>query len=71
VSSEGETAMTRKTWTPVKSILELQTGDVVRGRFSGQVYIVSANYGNRVTAVDTADITNPPEWEVLRSQESK
>jgi len=52
---------------PLTSLAQLQTGDVVRGRLSGKVYVVTANYGDHVTAVQTADITNPPEWEVLRA----
>ena len=51
---------------PLTHLHHLQTGDVVRGKLSGKVYVVTGNYGDRVTAVQTADITNPPEWEVLR-----
>ena len=40
----------------------LRTGDIVIGEFSGLAYVVTANYGNRVTAVRTVDITNPDEW---------
>lgn len=51
---------------PVAALHELKVGDVIRGRSSGRMYIVTANYGTRVTAVDSADVTNAPEWEVLR-----
>lgn len=43
----------------------LQPGDVVRGKGRGESYIVTGNYGERVTAVRTADITNPAEWDVI------
>lgn len=42
----------------------LNVGDVVRGASSREAYIVTANYGRRVTAVRTVDMTNPSEWEV-------
>lgn len=42
----------------------LEVGDVVQNR-SGRGYVVTGNYGGRATAVDTADITNPPEWELV------
>jgi len=43
----------------------LQPGDVIRhkGRKSA-VYIVHGNYGGRVTAVRTVDVTNIEEWEL-------
>lgn len=44
---------------------DLRPGDVVRGKAFSQVYIVTANYGDRVTAVRTADLTNPPEWDLV------
>lgn len=43
----------------------LKVGDIVRGRSSRQEYIVTANYGGRVTAVKTVDLTNPAEWELV------
>lgn len=44
------------------SLSQLQRGDIVRHRSSGDSMVVTANYGNRVTAVRTVDITNPTEW---------
>jgi len=41
---------------------KLQQGNIVRGKTSAESYIVTANYGNRVTAVRTIDLTNPDEW---------
>lgn len=30
-----------------------------------RTYVVMANYGNRVTAVRTVDVTNPAEWDLV------
>lgn len=44
----------------------LQVGDVVRMvSGSGMSFVITANYGTRVTAVRTVDITNPREWEIV------
>ncbi len=43
-------------------LYSLCTGDVVIGKLSGLAYVVTANYGNRATAVRSVDITNPDEW---------
>jgi len=43
----------------------LKQGDIVCGKSSGNYYIVTANFGDRLTAVQTADITNPAEWDVI------
>jgi hypothetical protein len=40
----------------------LRPGDIVQGKTSMEIFIVTANYGDRVTAVKTVDITNPIEW---------
>jgi len=50
---------------------KLQEGDIVCGKLgdgslSGMSFIVTANYGGRVIAVRTVDLTNPVEWELLR-----
>lgn len=44
----------------------LQPGDLISHRGSGESLVVTANYGNRVTAVRTYDVTNPCEWLVIR-----
>ena len=44
----------------------LQPGDLIRHRESGEALVVTASYGNRVTAVRTYDVTNPGEWLVVR-----
>jgi len=48
----------------------LKPGDVVQhvhadGALGAHTWIVSANYGYRVTLVETADATNPEEWEIV------
>lgn len=43
----------------------LSTGDIVRGVASTHAFVVLANYGDRVTAVDIADLTNPDEWNLM------
>jgi len=43
----------------------LGPGDIVRHRSGSRGYIVTANYGERVTAVRTVDLTNPDEWDVV------
>lgn len=43
----------------------LRPGDLVRHKHSASAFIVHSNYGNRVTAVQVADLTNPREWDVV------
>lgn len=47
----------------------LNVGDIVRhadpSHIGRQQYIVTGNYGGRVTAVKTIDIMNPSEWVVI------
>lgn len=48
---------------PLVSIDQLKTGMIVRRRNNDPgAYVVHSNYGGRVTAVRTVDITNPSEW---------
>lgn len=42
----------------------LNHGDIVQGQ-DGATYMVAANYGDRITAVRTADLTNPYEWKLV------
>ena len=44
---------------------ELERGDIVKRKGGSTSYVVNANYGNRVTAVNTVDMTNPDEWELV------
>jgi hypothetical protein len=43
----------------------LRAGDQVQPVTGGEVYLVTAHYGTRVTAVRTIDLTNPQEWACL------
>lgn len=56
----------KKEFKPLISIFDLKDGDIVRGKMSKDVFIVTACYGTRVTAVRSQDITHAEEWEVLR-----
>jgi hypothetical protein len=49
----------------IKSLNELKVGDLIKGKSSELGYIVTANYGNRLTATRTQDVTNPDEWELF------
>jgi hypothetical protein len=40
----------------------LDVGDIIRHACDHQTYVVTSNYGDRVTAVQTVDVTNPIEW---------
>jgi hypothetical protein len=44
---------------------KLKRGDIVRNIGSKGVYVVTDNFGDRKTAVMTADLTNPQEWEIV------
>lgn len=52
-------------WQEVVNIKKLKRGDIVRNKNGQNSYVVSANYGDRVTAICSVDITNAQEWEVL------
>ena len=44
---------------------QLGMGDVVRSKASKEAYTVTGNYGGRVTTVNTVDMTNPDEWDLV------
>ena len=47
---------------------QLRVGDVIQHKSLGsKQYVVTDNYGDRVTAVDSVDVTNPIEWDVVAS----
>lgn len=56
-------------WKPVRSLRDIAHGDVLRHRGSDVAYLVTGNYGDRVTAVRTVDVANPCEWLVMREGE--
>jgi hypothetical protein len=43
----------------------LNRGDLIRHKSQPDTIVVTANYGGRVTAVRTYDVTNPSEWELV------
>ena len=45
----------------------LNRGDVVRHKVTGLAssYVVVANHGDRVTAIDVMEMTNPDEWDLV------
>jgi len=45
----------------------LDLGDIIRHTSPQKtsVYMVTGNYGGRVTAVKTVDLTNPDEWLIV------
>jgi len=47
---------------------DIRPGTLIRGKLSGDVYIVTGNYGTRLTAVRSVDVTHPPEWDVVHPQ---
>ncbi len=50
----------------LEEMKQLQPGELVRHVAGSENYVVTGNYGNRVTAVKIIDITNPAEWEHVR-----
>ena len=46
-------------------LLNLSTGDIIKHVTEPQTFVVTVNFGDRVTAVTTVDVTNPVEWEVV------
>lgn len=48
-------------------IADFKPGTIIRGKSTGNVFVVTANYGTRATAVMTQDICNPNEWEAIGS----
>lgn len=54
-----------------EELKRLERGDIVKHVGDPTVYVVTANYGERVTATSTVDITNPPEWEIVLKVEHR
>lgn len=48
----------------------LQTGDKIESR-DGRLFVVTAHFGDRVTAVASIDMTNPSEWKLVRDDAEK
>ena len=50
---------------------DLDAGDIIMSELTGICYTVMVNYGRRVTAVRTADVTNPSEWKLVNKVRSR
>ena len=47
----------------------LKKGDMVKHKSCPECYVVTTNYGNHITAVDTIDMTRPDEWEIVKKHQ--
>jgi len=52
---------------PVTDLSQLTAGVIVRHVSGHDGWVVTSNYGVRVTAVSTRDITNPSEWVIVEN----
>lgn len=62
-----------RVWSTVASVEDLKPGDLIRHRRigDGHTFIVTANYGNRATAVRSVNVTQANEWQVFRAIPSR
>ncbi len=49
----------------------LNVGDTIKHKLGSVQYVVTGNYGGRVTAVKSVDVTNPDEWELVIKVQSR
>lgn len=49
----------------IKSFSDVERGDIIKHKSTHKSFVVTGNYGERITAVRTIDATNPSEWEVF------
>ena len=57
-------------WKEAKDIRDFKCGCIVSSVANpSRAYLVTANYGNRATAIGSVDITNPCEWLILKEDE--
>jgi len=54
-----------------KQFKALQRGDIVRNVGASESYVVTGNYGGRITAVRSVDMTNPREWDLIDPETGK
>lgn len=50
-----------------KIFQKLKPGDIIKHFDDNRAFVVTGNYGGRVTAVSSVDLTNPSEWEVIHT----
>lgn len=53
-------------WVDLEHIAQLKSGDIIRGKSSGEAYVVTGQYGSHATAVKTVDVSHASEWLVMR-----
>lgn len=70
MGGEPQTEQVKRCQMSDDELRNLKRGDLVRSLPTGVVYVVTGNYGDHVTAAATADITNPPEWELLKGEKT-
>lgn len=46
----------------------LNVGDIIKHISDHKCYVVTANYGDRATAVTSVDLTNSDEWELVSTR---
>lgn len=49
---------------------KLKRGDLVKHKHDRRTFVVTSNYGGRVTAVSSVDMTNPSEWDLVNADGS-
>ncbi len=57
--------MTRDRYKDIVQLVDIEEPSIIRHKVTKEVWIVTANYGDRLTAVRTMDVRNKAEWEVL------
>lgn len=50
----------------IDELRALKPGDIIRHVHGSYGLVVTGNYGSRVTAVRTVDVTNPDEWTLVQ-----
>lgn len=50
-----------------KTFERLERGDMIKHIADHRVFVVTGNYGSRITAVTSVDLTNPSEWKLVES----
>lgn len=50
-------------YKPIDDLYKLQRGTIIKHVLDQRPFVVTANYGDRVTAVATVDVTNMSEWQ--------
>ena len=50
-------------YNTIEKLKELERGDIIKSKTDDDTYLVDSNFGNKVVAVKTFDITNLNEWD--------